>query len=425
MINPAKRVSRWALYSLFFALSLAIVGYLLKRHGYAPFWSGLLLAFGEAALVGGLADWFAIRALFAHPFGIPFPHTAIIPNNRKRLVAQIRDLVQNHWLSRDYLHEKISEFDFVEGALMPLVGAEQSHLQKPLRDVARQLAHGLSADAISTYLASVAGRVIEAKEVAPFLAEAAKRAHQQGWLEPFLKMGMGRLQDWAESMECRHTIRRHLEQAAEQYKSRGWFKNFTFEMAEAVGGIDLDTATTVLQQQIHRFAQAQMEPESSLGQQIKQTLSNIESRLNHDPSFIEGLQKFLSDSSEQGTVQGMIAAIVHSLKDEGIRRLDSDDSRLIAWCLERVNLWLSNVREDDEQRAWINQGCHNLASMVIDRHHELIGALVEEQLNRLTDEDLTELIETKVGEDLHWIRLNGTFVGGLIGAVLYLFFSLL
>ena len=69
--------------------------------------------------------------------------------------------------------------------------------------------------------------------------------------------------------------------------------------------------------------------------------------------------------------------------------------------------------------AW----CRRLATELVDKHHSLVGALVEEQMNRLSDQDLTELIQARVGEDLNWIRLNGTFVGGLIGLVLYLLVS--
>ena len=77
---PPRRMARLALLSLGTALVLVAIGLVLRQ--WFPFGGGLVLAFGEAALVGGLADWFAVRALFEHPLGIPFPHTAIIPHNR-------------------------------------------------------------------------------------------------------------------------------------------------------------------------------------------------------------------------------------------------------------------------------------------------------------------------------------------------------
>src|SRR5947199_4274500 len=105
--------------SLLAAVAVAVAGKLVGDR--APFWGGLLFAFGEAALVGGLADWFAVRALFAHPFGIPFPHTAIIPRNRKRIIREIRELVLNEWLPRSLLTGRVEGFDFVGQGLLPVV----------------------------------------------------------------------------------------------------------------------------------------------------------------------------------------------------------------------------------------------------------------------------------------------------------------
>src|SRR5438270_10790551 len=120
-MSSANRIDRWAKLSLLFALGLAVVGVILEHYKFAPFVGGLLLAFGEAALVGGLADWFAVRALFAHPFGIPFPHSAIIPRNRRRIEAELRNLVENEWLPRDMLQTRINSFDFVGDMLLPFV----------------------------------------------------------------------------------------------------------------------------------------------------------------------------------------------------------------------------------------------------------------------------------------------------------------
>src|SRR6476469_4028638 len=116
-----NQVGRWAKLSLLFALAIAVAGFWLRHSEFAPLVGGFLLAFGEAALVGGLADWFAVRALFTHPFGIPFPHSALIPRNRPRIVAKIRELVQNEWLPQSLLTAKIEAFDFVGAGLLPIL----------------------------------------------------------------------------------------------------------------------------------------------------------------------------------------------------------------------------------------------------------------------------------------------------------------
>src|SRR5207249_104195 len=105
-----NRTGRLAKAALLGALVLAVLGKILEHFPVTEFWGGLLFAFGEAALVGGLADWFAVTALFTHPLGIPFPHTALIPHNRRRIIHEISALVQHEWLPRSLLTSKVEAF---------------------------------------------------------------------------------------------------------------------------------------------------------------------------------------------------------------------------------------------------------------------------------------------------------------------------
>src|SRR5579872_7406089 len=133
-----RPIGWWASLSLLLALVLAVAGVIAEHFG-VKFWGGLLLAFGEAALVGGLADWFAVRALFVHPFGIPFPHSALIPRNRRRIVAEVRSLVENEWLPRPMLISRVRGYDFVGEAILPFIGSHKETLRGLLRTVARNV----------------------------------------------------------------------------------------------------------------------------------------------------------------------------------------------------------------------------------------------------------------------------------------------
>src|SRR4051812_16620915 len=192
----ARPIERWAAGSLLLALGLAGVG-LWLRETTSRFWGGLLLAFGEAALVGGLADWFAVRALFVHPFGIPFPHTALIPRNRPRIVREIRELVQNEWLPRSLLTAKVEVFDFVGDGLLPIVAPLKPHLREVVRRVARDVLEETSPHALAGFLGRGLAGSLDADKVGPFLADLAGRAREQRWLQPLLHEWVQRLQHWA------------------------------------------------------------------------------------------------------------------------------------------------------------------------------------------------------------------------------------
>jgi uncharacterized membrane-anchored protein YjiN (DUF445 family) len=117
--------------------------------------------------------------------------------------------------------------------------------------------------------------------------------------------------------------------------------------------------------------------------------------------------------------------VLASLRDEAVQRLQQEESPWVESALQQVDTWVERLKRDPALREQINGWCRRLAIAQLEQHHGLLGALVEEQMNRLSEENLTSLIQARVGEDLNWIRLNGTFVGGLIGVVLYLLGSLL
>jgi uncharacterized membrane-anchored protein YjiN (DUF445 family) len=422
---PANRISRIARLSLLLALAIAFLGLWLKESKEAVFIGGLLLAFGEAALVGGLADWFAVRALFVHPFGIPFPHSALIPRNRQRIVAELRSLVEHEWLPKQMLQSHIGSFDFVGDLLLPFVGSHRETLHGIFRTAAKNVLDDVSPPRIAGFLARAAGRALETEQLAPFLAQVAHRAREEGWLEPVVREWLKKLVEWAGSEQSHAVIHRHLEEAGRTYRTQGWFKSFTYQVAEVFGGLDLHNAATLLQNEIKRFATEQGVERSPLQQAIGEGLINVEQKLLNDPNFIRGLRTFLVEKSDEGTLPALFGPMIAAVRAEGLRELERPASPLLRWVVDRIERWLKQVEGDPRTREQVNDWCRQLANTVVDKHHAVIGHLVEAQLNRLSDDSLVTLIEQKVGEDLNWIRLNGTFVGGLIGVALYLVFTFL
>jgi uncharacterized membrane-anchored protein YjiN (DUF445 family) len=420
MGQAPARIERLARLALVAALALAVFGKVLERSGLSPFWGGLFLAFGEAALVGGLADWFAVRALFVHPFGIPFPHTALIPRNRQRIVQEIGQLVQHEWLPPSLFKAKIATFDFVGSGLMPVVEPLRPHLRELLRSAALDVLNDLSPHQVSLLLARGLAGAVDAERIGPFLGDLARRARDQHWLEPLLREWIGRLLRWAQSQQSRAVIHGHLRDAAGAYRERGWFKKVTYNVAERFGGIDLEAAAEVLQDEVRRFAASQLEAGSEMQQMVQDGLEAIERRLHEDPAFLEDIKGFLLETSEAGSLTVLLEPVLTSLRAQARQELEAPGAPVLDNALARIDAWLKQLAENVQLREQINAWCRRLATQLVEQHHSLVGALVEEQLNRLSDENLAKLIEAKVGEDLNWIRLNGSFVGGIVGVVLYL-----
>jgi uncharacterized membrane-anchored protein YjiN (DUF445 family) len=416
-------IDRWAKGALVAALAVAIVGKVVTHLG-SSFWGGLLFTLGEAALVGGLADWFAVRALFVHPLGLKiFPHTALIPRNRGRIIREIRTLVEKEWLPRELLVEKVRGFDFVREGLLPVLEPLRPHLCEVLRGLALDLVRSIDPRELAGFFGRAAGGAINASNAGPFLADLTARVQQRAWLEPLLREWVHRLQQWAETPESRATILARLRHAATAYRERGWFKRVTLSVAEAVGGVDLEAAATVLQAEIQRFAADQLAEESQMQQIVHDGLAAIERRLREEPKFLADIRNFLVEQATSGSLPVLLVPVIGSLKEEALRELAGADSRLLAAAMTQLDTWFNRLGNDPQVRDRFNGWCRNEAVALVVRHHTLLGALAEEQMNRLSDENLTELIEDKVGDDLNWIRINGTVVGGLVGVLLYLAFG--
>lgn len=410
-----ERVGRVAVASLGVALALVVVGKLVEHLAGWPFVGGLVAAFGEAALVGGLADWFAVRALFAHPFGIPFPHTAIIPRNRRRLTAEVRNLVVNEWLPRDVLVKKTEAFDFVGGAILPALPTLRPHLRDLLRAALRELLTKVEPGRVAGWVTGGVG--VNAGEVAPWLAELLRRAREQDWLAPLLRELVLRLEAWAASPTCRRVIRQRLESATEKYRSRGGWQDLMMTLGEVSGGLDLAQASGAVQEELVRFASEQLDDGSQMKLMLREGMANVEGRLRDDPEYLEGVRGAMHES---GALGALLSRVVASLRDEALARVEAGESPWVEAAMAQADAWLARLADDAALRERVNGWCRSFVAAQLEKHHALVGVLVEEQLNRLSDDALSELIQRRVGEDLNWIRLNGTFVGGLIGAALFL-----
>jgi uncharacterized membrane-anchored protein YjiN (DUF445 family) len=419
---PARRMANLALLSLGVALFLAVVGLVLRQR--FEFFGGLVLAFGEASLVGGLADWFAVRALFEHPLGIPFPHTAIIPHNRERIVKKISEMVQHEWLPPSLVTAKVEAFDFVGNGILPILDPLQPRLREVVRSVARDVLLALSPADLAAYLARAVAGAIEPAKLAPMLADLVARAYEHGWLEPLLREWMKKLHEWTETDNSREVIRGRLTQAAMRYRELGWFKNVTFAVAEAVGGVDINQGATVLQTELRRFAADQLGEDSQVTQIVRDGLKNIEVRLRTDPTFLSDVQAFILESTASDTARQLLEPLLISLRDQALKDVEGDPSRLLEWIMAQLDGWIHRLASDPAGREQVNAWCRRQVTALVQKHHSVLGALVEEQLNRLTNENLSEVIEARVGEDLNWIRLNGALVGGIVGMLLFLGFQL-
>jgi uncharacterized membrane-anchored protein YjiN (DUF445 family) len=275
---------------------------------------------------------------------------------------------------------------------------------------------------VASWVAGGVSDGVQARQVAPWVAELVRRAREQNWLEPLLREVVQRLETWAASPTCRKFIHERLAQAADTYRQRGSWQDLVLTLGQISGGVDLSQATGAVQSELVRFASEQMEDESQMKLMLRDGMLEVEGRLRDDPTFLEGVSGALKESD---TLTTLLTRILSSLREQALARIEADESPWLDLAMQQADAWMERLAGDAALRRRVNEWCRGFAVAQLEKHHAIIGVLVEEQMNRLSDDALTDLIQKRVGEDLNWIRLNGTFVGGLIGVALFLLVELI
>lgn len=395
------------------------------RHGWlaAPGWKILLQAF-EAATIGGLADWFAVSALFRE---IPLPlirrHTNIIIRNRQRIVDGIADMVQNRWLAPNIIREQLVNFSASQYVLDFL--SNEEHLDAVIamvRDIVRQFARGIDAPEIAAFLERAlkhqAGNFTFAEPLGRWLGQRIRSGDHHGAWDTLLPVIEKAVRDPAVKAIAQRIITRALE----AYKKGGLMKRLAVELAHGLNIVnEEDIAVAFLSNVEEAVREAQFNPTHPLRARIDGILIDFADKLAVGDAdavlVIEKLQTAIIHRTDMREIlQGALRRLGETIEME-YQKSNSDLDNLMRRSFhDRLNDFRADPLAQEKVDRWVTKAVLEL----IEKRHEMIGQMVHASLEKLSDLDLVGQIEEKVGRDLQYIRLNGAIVGGLVGAVLAL-----
>ena len=376
--------------------------------GQHPAWA-YVAAFAEAAMVGALADWFAVVALFRHPMGLPIWHTAIVPQRKDDIARNLGEFVESHFVSTEAVLARVREFD------------PATRLAAWLGDPARSapLATGLSmvlqqglAQADDTRLREAVrgqlGAVLTSIDPMPLatrwgeaLVEAQR--HQRGldWL-------LGRSAAWLESEEASPTL------------------------AELLGTVDhvlvrsmAGTIAPIVKSGCLKLVRAvQDDAQHPLRQRFDGLVAQALEHLRHDASWAEpvrGFQRSLvaSEGFQQRVDQGWNELKAALLDDLGRPDPPPAGQGLGLNVASLVTGLGAVLQANPMARAWVNEALCQAAEPLVVNNRGKVAAYIQTQIDAWSKEEMSARIELAIGRDLQFIRINGTVVGGLAGLGLY------
>lgn len=398
---------RWTKFIAAAALALCVLVFALAKsfeHTYP--WLGFVAAFAEAATIGGLADWYAVVALFRRPLGLPIPHTAIIPENQNRIADNLGRFIEVNFLAPEPVREKLAEVDF--SALVADWLADAERAAGLSRFVVRLVPQTLAAVEQSGLRGFVTSRMLEQIEKVPLAPLAAEllsaltddRRHQK-LFDEFTKV-IGRfLNDEQALATMREKIREELPSLFNLFRADAYLlKKIVASAGSLLDEVRADPDHP-MRAEFDRFAQAFIE------------------RLRTSKQYAKRAEKLKRDFLARPEVRGLAGDMWASLS-QFIEQDAKAPESIIRTHLANMFVEVGRHLASDAQiRADMNQGFVVALASFVESQKSGVSKFIADQVKRWDLTQLTRLIEMNIGRDLQYIRFNGMIIGGLAGVVLY------
>ncbi|SDR36701.1 Uncharacterized membrane-anchored protein YjiN, DUF445 family [Rhizobiales bacterium GAS113] len=366
-------------------------------------WIPYLRAFAEAGMVGACADWFAVVALFRHPFGIPIPHTAIVPNNKARIGASAGRFITNNFLSARVVNQRLVQVDAVGWIAHWISDAQNSsRLAHYVSGMLPKILASLPAARLSDIVGAVARGGIAAIPAAPLASKALSILWAQGEAQALIEQAIA----YGESSLVSHKdfINRKVAQQSSRWIPK-WVDNMIAE--RIVSGL------------IGTLAEMR-DPGHPWRLELRQAVSKLVSDLATDPQMQargeELKAELLANPLFLDQVSALWAEIETGLYAELPARVEAIAATLEAG-LRALGKWME---EDKGLRSRLNRWLRLVVLRVLVPRRAEIGAYVSTVIQNWNSTTLVDRLELQVGKDLQYIRINGTLVGGLVGLFLFI-----
>lgn len=384
-------------------LTSALAFFALVLTGEPTGWRGFLIAAAEGSLVGGLADWFAVTALFGRPFGLPIPHTAIVVERKDQFAATFADFVQSSFLGPELIEQALRSRD-------------------PVRAFARWLeepAHAASAEAELASLARTLLDRVEWDAVPEALRERLRRELQQ---VPFQRLAQGAWESAAAEQRLEPAVDRLLTFANDYVTSQeDTLRRFAREHSPwwLPGGIR-DRLVDQLLGDMHGLVTSMAADHAHpLRRDLEDRLLELGRTVLHSPRFEPRTTEVIDDVLDHEAFRQWLAARVDDTHHGLVAALEDPASRLRAMLRARVAELARALEEDDALRAQFEDRLYRAARVVSSRFQSEFGSLAERTIERWDAREAAARLQALMGADLQWVRINGTIVGGLAGLVIH------
>jgi uncharacterized membrane-anchored protein YjiN (DUF445 family) len=370
---------------------------------HPEFWILLVRATAEAALVGGIADWFAVTALFRQPLGLPIPHTAIVPKNKDRIGEGLAIFIEHNFLTPELVREKLRSID--PARLLAEWLGSRANADAVAARLVRMLPYMLGAvddRHFRDFVAESLGRRLGEIELAPLLGRAVAVLTASGFHASLLDRFLELCHQFLEKREDQ------LYAAAREQRRRWWIpKAVNRQIAKAIVGGIKDLLSNL------------REPDSTARHNLLRGIEGLAQELGTSPEYRVRVEEAKARLLADAEVQAWLGSIWGEVKQAVLTDLASRESKIRQTVAVAIHSLGQRLLADATMRARVNRTIEAMATEVIPWRRALAQFIID-VVRQWDAKNFTDRLELVVGRDLQYIRVTGTLVGGLVGCLLYL-----
>ncbi len=376
-----------------------VCAHLMRAHHPA---FGFIGAFAEAAMVGAIADWFAVTALFRHPLGLKIPHTAIIPSNKERIGENLGNFLEHNFMSYAVVHGELERIDFA--------GSAASWLDHPAN------ARAVAAQVTSAVPALL--RMVEDKDAAMFLRDALAGALQDVKLAPLLSRLLSVLVAGRQHHVLLEKLLGIVANALEAHRPYIRQKVHEHSPKWLPKAIDEKFYERLMAGVQNTLEDIQGE-DSEWRERFQAATEELIENLATSPEYEEKLRTLLDSSLGHPLFRGYVGQVWDDVRQRLLADTSAPDSRITAHVEQALRAFSAALGRNQAVQVKLNEWIRTFAAETIVSKRELIVDLVRRVIRSWDTETLSRKFELHVGRDLQYIRINGTIVGGLVGLLLH------
>ncbi|MEA1849521.1 DUF445 domain-containing protein [Chryseobacterium sp. MHB01] len=388
---------------LFLLMAAIFIATTLLQKNVDSHWVGYVRAFSEAAMVGALADWFAVTALFRHPLGLPIPHTNLIENSKERLGDNLGSFVVSNFLSPQNIRPYMMKLK-ISGFVGEWLSKEKNQeiLIKNLSDIVLDILNKLDDTAVSQFISKKVQEMTDDIKLNKIVGNGIdyiieKNDHQR----------------MVTNLSAQ--IKNYILENDELIKERVKKGSYTF-IPSFVDNKIADKIATGLSD---FFREIEEDPRHEIRNLITQKIHDFSVDLKEDPKWEEEFKIIKNDLLKGDKLNEYSNDIWVSIKNTLKNELQEEDSSLKKYISKNLNEFSENLKTDANLQNKIDDWIRVTAYKYILRNTHQFGNLISSTVGNWQGKELSEKLELEVGKDLQFIRVNGTLVGGLVGLVIY------